>query len=79
MVSVSSIFRHKVTGYEDVFSDILIQKYLPVLNYSVDSVNLDSYSFNVINKCWNTACNWPFNHGKFKSTCLIFMLVTLCQ
>ena len=48
MASVSSASIQKVTGYEDAFSEILKKKYVPVLNYGVDCVYLDSYSSNVI-------------------------------
>ena len=68
MASVSSVLRHKVIGYEQFFSEILIIKCLPVLNYGVDCVYLGSYSSNVINKCWSTA----FNRNKFESTRLLF-------
>ena len=35
-------------GYEDVFATILIKKCLPNLNYGLDSIVLDSHSFNVV-------------------------------
>ena len=55
MSSVCNVLRHKVTGYEDVFSEILIRKCLPELNYGLDYVFLDTSSFTVISKAWNTA------------------------
>ncbi len=73
MASVCSVLRHKVTGYEDVFSEILIRKCLPVLDYGLDCVFLDSSSFNVISKAWNTAFRWLFNRKKFESTRLLFL------
>ena len=33
--SVCRILRHKVDGYEDVFSNILVKKCLPILNYAL--------------------------------------------
>ena len=38
MSSVGNVLRHMVTRYEDVFSEILIRKCLPVLDYGLDSV-----------------------------------------
>ena len=35
-------------GYEDVFAIILIKKCLSTLNYGLDCIVLDSYSFNVV-------------------------------
>jgi hypothetical protein len=45
------VLRHKVAGYEDVFSEILVKKCLPVLEYGLDCVHLDTSSFNAVNKC----------------------------
>ena len=33
--AVCGVLRHKVNGYEDVFSNILVEKYLPILNYAL--------------------------------------------
>ena len=69
---VYNILRNKVVGYEDVFANILVKQYLPILEYGIDSVDLDSNTFNVINKAWNTAFKWLFNYGKFDSTRWLF-------
>ena len=45
LASVSGILRYTVMGYEDVFATILIK---PILNYGLDCIVLDSYSFNVV-------------------------------
>ena len=72
ITSVCGVLRHKVAGFEDVFSEILIKKCLPVLDYGVDCLFLDSNCFNVISKAWNIAFRWLFNLGKFESTRLLF-------
>ena len=33
--AVCSVLHHKVKGYESIFADILIKKFLPVLTYMV--------------------------------------------
>ena len=73
MSSVCKVLRHKVTGYEDVFSQILIRKCLPVLDYGLDYVFLDTHSFNVISKAWNKAFRWLFSRRRFDSTRLLFL------
>ena len=73
MSSVCNVLRHKVTGYEDVFSEILIRKCLPVLDYGLDCVFLDTSSFNFISKAWNTAVRWLFSRKRFDSTRLLFL------
>ena len=59
-------------GYEDVFATILIKKCLPILNYGLDCIVLNSYSFNVVSKSWNNACLWLFNYRKYDSTRWLF-------
>ena len=66
------MLRHKVTGY-DVFSEILIRKCLPVLDYGIDCVFLDTSFFNDISKAWNTAFRWLFSRKRFDSTRLLFL------
>ena len=41
-----------------VFSQILMRKCLPLLNCGFDCVFLNTSSFNVISKAWNTAFRW---------------------
>ena len=67
-----NVLRNKVVGYEDDFANILVKQCLPILEYGIDSVDLDSNTFNVINKAWNTALKWCFNYGKFDSTRWLF-------
>ena len=55
MSSVCNVLRYKVTGYEDVFLEILIRKCLPELDYRLDCVFSDTSFFNVTSKAWNTA------------------------
>jgi hypothetical protein len=62
--SVCSVLRHKCIGYEDVFAKILVSKCLPILNYGMDCICLDSKSTNVIAKSWNNAFRWLFNLKK---------------
>ena len=50
LASVSGILQYKVMGYEDVFATILIKMCLPILNYGLDCIVLDLYSFNVVSK-----------------------------
>ena len=72
LASVSGILRYKVMGYEDVLATILIKKCLHILNYGLDCVVLDSYSFNVVSKSWNNAFRWLFNYRKYDSICWLF-------
>ena len=71
--SVPGFLRHKVDGYEDVFSNIFIKKCLPILNYALDCIYLDSASFNTVSKSWNMAFRWLFNRLKYVSTRLLFL------
>ena len=73
MSSVCNVFQHKVTGYEDVFSEILIRKCLSALDYGLDCVFLNTSSFNFISKAWNTAFRWLFSRKRFDSTRLLFL------
>ena len=50
----------------------LVKKCLFILEYGIDSVNLDFNTFNVINKAWNTAFKWLFNYGKFDTIRWLF-------
>ena len=59
-------------GYEDVFVSILIKKCLPILNYGLDCIVLDSHSFNVVSKSWNIAFRWLFNYRKYDSASWLF-------
>jgi hypothetical protein len=70
MCSMCSVLKQKVAGYvyEDVFSEILVKKCLPVLEYGLDCVHLGISSFSAVNKCWNTAFRWLFGLGKYEST-----------
>ena len=72
LASVSGILRYKVMRYEDVFATILIKKCLPNLNYGLDSIVLDSHSFNVVSKPWNNTFRWLFNYRKYDSTRWLF-------
>ena len=71
--SVCDVLRHKVDGYEDVFSNILTKKCLPILNYALECIYLDSASFNTVSKSWNMALRWLFNRQKYESTRLLFL------
>ena len=72
LVAVCGVLRSKVAEYEDIFVNILVIKCLPILDYGPDCVVLDSYSFNVMRKAWNTAFRWLFNYGRFESTRWLF-------
>ena len=72
LACVCNILWNKVIGYADVFANIFIKQCLLISEYGIDSVDLDSNTFNVINKAWNTAFKWLFNYGKFDSTCWLF-------
>ena len=77
--SVCNVLRHKETGYEDVFSEILIRKCLPVLDYELDCVFLDTSSFNVVSKAWNSVFRWLFSHkGSTQPDCYFYNVI-LCQ
>ena len=71
--SVCGVLRHKVDGYEYVFSNILIKKCLPILNYALECIYLDTASFNTVSKSWNMAFRWLFNRQKYESTRLLFL------
>ena len=51
-----------------MFANILVKQCLPVLDYSIDSIDFDSNKFNVINKAWNIASKWLFKYSKFDYT-----------
>ena len=72
LASVSGILRYKVMGYEDVFATILIKKCLPILNYGIDCIVLDSHSFNVVSNSWNDVFRWLFNYRKYESIRWLF-------
>ena len=72
LACVCNVLRNKVVGYEDIFANILAKQCLPILEYSSDSVDLDSNTFNVIYKAYNTTFKWLFNYGKFDSTRWLF-------
>ena len=61
LLCVCGVLRHKVDGYEVVFSNILVKKCLSILNYVLECIYLDSASFNTLNKSWNMALRWLFN------------------
>ena len=65
LASVSGILRNMIMGYDDVFATILIKKCLPILNYDLDCLVLDSHSFNGVSKSWNNAFRWLFNSRKY--------------
>ena len=67
------VLRHKVDDYEDVFSNILLKKCLPILNYALKCIYLDSASFNTVSKSWNMAFKWLFNIAKYESTGLLYL------
>ena len=71
--SVCGVLRHKGDGYEDVFSNILVKKCLPILNYALKGIYLDSASLNTVSKSWNIAFRWLFNKAKNELTRLLFL------
>ena len=50
--------RNKVVSYEDGFANILVRQFLLNSEYGIDTIDLHSNAFNVINKAWNTAFKW---------------------
>ena len=71
--------RHKATEYENVFSEILIRKCLPVLNYGLNCVFFDTNSFNVICKAWNIAFSgYLVVRGLTQPDCYFYNVI-LCQ
>ena len=68
LAAVCDVLRSRVAGYEDIFTNILVKKCLPILDYGLDCVVLDSYFLNVISKSWITAFRWLFNYCRFEST-----------
>ena len=67
------MFLDKVDGYEYIFSNILMKKCLPILNYALECIYLDSASFNTVSKSWDKAIRWLFNRAKYESTHLSFL------
>ena len=53
-------------------ANILVKQCLPILEYGIDSVDLDSNTVIIITKACNTAFKWLFNYGKFDSTRWLF-------
>ena len=71
MASVSSVLHFISVGYENVYAEILIEKYLLVLMY-VLYVVLDSNSMKLVTRVWNCAVRWLYGVGKFTSTRHLF-------
>ena len=72
LACVCNVQRNKIVGYRDVFANILVKQCLSILEYGIDSVDLDSNIFKFIIKAWNTASKWLFNYGKFDYTRLFY-------
>ena len=72
MASVSSVLHFRSVGYENVFTEILIRKCLPVLMYGLDAVSLDSNSIKLVTQVWNCAFRWLYGVDKFTSTRYLF-------
>jgi hypothetical protein len=72
LASISSILRCKLSGYENVFAEILIKKCLPILFYGLDCVSIDSNSVKLVTQAWNCAFRWLYGVGKYTSTRHLF-------
>ena len=72
MASVSSMLHFKSVKYENVYAEISIRKYLPVLIYRLDAVSLGSNSIKLVTQVWSCAFRWFYGVGKFTSTRHLF-------
>ena len=78
LARVWNVLRKRFADYEDVFAHILVKRSLPVFEYGIDSINLNSEIFNVINKVWNIAFIL-LNYGKFNSNPSYFTSIVQFQ
>lgn len=56
--SVSSVLRGRVSGFEDVYLNVILTKCMPILFYGIDCLCVDSRSMNSLSVIWNTAFRW---------------------
>ena len=66
--AVCAVLRHKLTGHELVYVEIILKKCMPILFYGLGAFDINSYTRNTLSQVWNMAFRFVFGLNKHDST-----------
>jgi hypothetical protein len=69
--AVCAILRNKLSGYEAVYTELILKKCMPILFYGLGVFNINANMINVLSQVWNMAFRFIYGLRKHDSTRLV--------